>query len=193
MSMPRSTAIPTRVRLPDEPLMLVDRIVTIEGEPRSLSSGRVVTEHDILAGDWYLDAGRIPALASRSRRVRRTSSSPAIWASTSSRRGWRFTVCSTRPSLSTVGCPARARLIRYDIKITRFFRQGDTHLFRFEFDGTVGGEPLLTMRDGCAGFFSAAELDAGKGIVPRPLDSRPRAGREAARLVRPGACRAAVA
>ena len=51
---------PTRVRLPDEPLMLVDRIVTIEGEPRSLSSGRVVTEHDILAGDWYLDAGRIP-------------------------------------------------------------------------------------------------------------------------------------
>ena len=57
-----------------------------------------------------------------------------------------------------------------------FFRQGDTHLFRFEFDGTVGGEPLLTMRDGCAGFFSAGELAAGKGIVPRPLDSRPRAG-----------------
>ena len=97
----------TRVRLPDEPLMLVDRIVTIEGEPRSLSSGRVITEHDILAGDWYLDAGRIPP-RSRSRRVRRTSSSPAIWASTSSRWGWRFTVCSTRPSLSTVGCPARA-------------------------------------------------------------------------------------
>ena len=51
---------PTRVRLPDEPLMLVDRILTVEGEPRSMTSGRVVTEHDVTAGRWYLDGGRIP-------------------------------------------------------------------------------------------------------------------------------------
>ena len=67
-------------------------------------------------------------------------------------------------------------MIRYDIQITQFFRQGDTHLFRFRFEATVDGEPLLTMRDGCAGFFTAEELAAGKGIVPRPLDSRPRPG-----------------
>ena len=30
-------AHPTRVRLPDEPLMLCDRIMSVEGEPRSLS------------------------------------------------------------------------------------------------------------------------------------------------------------
>ena len=40
------------------------------------------------------------------------------------------------------------------------------------------------MRDGCAGFFTAEELAAGKGIVPRPLDRRPRAGRQAGRLDR---------
>uniref|UniRef100_UPI003D81A638 beta-ketoacyl synthase N-terminal-like domain-containing protein n=1 Tax=Trichloromonas sp. TaxID=3069249 RepID=UPI003D81A638 len=51
---------PTRVRLPDEPLMLVDRILTVEGEPRSMSHGRVVTEHDVTADRWYLDGGRIP-------------------------------------------------------------------------------------------------------------------------------------
>src|SRR5262249_3773803 len=51
---------PTRVRLPDEPLMLVDRILEIEGEPLSMTSGRVVTEHDIHRGAWYLDGGRIP-------------------------------------------------------------------------------------------------------------------------------------
>src|SRR5262249_7193117 len=45
-------------------------------------------------------------------------------------------------------------------------------LFRFNFEGTVNGEPLLTMRDGCAGFFSAAELAAGKGIVQTELDRR---------------------
>jgi hypothetical protein len=52
---------PTRVRLPDEPLMLVDRITAIEGEPLALTKGRVVTEHDIHPGAWYLDAQRIPA------------------------------------------------------------------------------------------------------------------------------------
>ena len=43
-----------RVRLPDEPLMLVDRIISVEGEKRSLGSGRVVTEHDVLPehGIW---------------------------------------------------------------------------------------------------------------------------------------------
>src|SRR6202043_2568729 len=53
-------SFPTRVRLPDEPLMLVDRILHIEGEPLSLGAGRVVTEHDIHADSWYLDCGRIP-------------------------------------------------------------------------------------------------------------------------------------
>src|SRR5262249_58561086 len=36
-------AHPTRVRLPDGPLMLVDNVWEIDGEPRSLTSGRVVT------------------------------------------------------------------------------------------------------------------------------------------------------
>ena len=55
---------PTRVRLPDEPLMLVDRILSVEGQPRSLESGRVVTEHVIEPGSWYLDGGRIaPCIA----------------------------------------------------------------------------------------------------------------------------------
>ena len=104
---------PTRVRLPDEPLMLVDRIVTIEGEPRSLTSGRVVTEHDILAGAWYLDAGRIPP-ASPSSRARPTCSSPATWASTSSRGGWRSTGCSTPPSPSTAAArPGRSDPLRH--------------------------------------------------------------------------------
>ena len=40
--------------------MLVDRILSIEGEPLVLSAGRVVTEHTIRPDAWYLDHGRIP-------------------------------------------------------------------------------------------------------------------------------------
>jgi 3-hydroxymyristoyl/3-hydroxydecanoyl-(acyl carrier protein) dehydratase len=68
--------------------------------------------------------------------------------------------------------PVAGDVMRYDIRITRFFRQGTTILFRFAYDATVDGEPLITMRDGCAGFFTAEELAAGKGIKPGGLDSR---------------------
>ena len=54
----------TRVRLPAEPLMLVDRILEVEGEPLSLGSGRVVTEHDVVEGMWYLDGNRAPVFIS---------------------------------------------------------------------------------------------------------------------------------
>ena len=55
------------------------------------------------------------------------------------------------------GLPGPGETIHYDIHIERFFRQGDTWLFRFFFEATVGGQPLLSMRDGCAGFFSLFE------------------------------------
>ncbi|WP_165228826.1 beta-ketoacyl synthase N-terminal-like domain-containing protein [Aquisphaera insulae] len=166
---------PTRVRLPDEPLMLVDRIVEIDGEPLSMSPGRVVTEHDVLPGGWYLDAGRIaPCIAIEAGQADLFLSGYL---------GIDFETCGLavyRLLDATVtfhrGLPPPGAVIRYDIRITRFFRQGETHLFRFEFEGTVDGQVLLTMRDGCAGFFSEAELSAGKGVVPRPLDARPRPG-----------------
>jgi 3-hydroxymyristoyl/3-hydroxydecanoyl-(acyl carrier protein) dehydratase len=74
------------------------------------------------------------------------------------------------------GLPGPGETITYDIRIERFFRQGDTYLFRFHFEATVNGEPLLSMHDGCAGFFSATELEAGKGIVRGNLDLRPTSG-----------------
>ncbi|RPJ81256.1 MAG: hypothetical protein EHJ94_04900, partial [Deltaproteobacteria bacterium] len=49
-----------RVRLPDEPLMLVDRILSVTGKKASLGSGSLVTEHDVHPGAWYLDGNRVP-------------------------------------------------------------------------------------------------------------------------------------
>jgi hypothetical protein len=166
---------PTRVRLPDEPLMLVDRILAIEGAPLSLTSGRVITEHDVLPGAWYLDAGQIPTcIAVESGQADLfLSGYLGIDFVTKGRAVYRL--------LDAVvtfhrGLPGPGEVIRYDIRIAHFFRQGDTYLFRFQFEATVGGEPLMTMRDGCAGFFTAEELAAGQGIVQTALDRRPRPG-----------------
>ena len=168
-------SFPTRVRLPDEPLMLVDRIVTLEGEPRSMTSGRVVTEHDVQPDAWYLDGGRIPTCIAveAGQADLFLSGYLGIDFITRGKAVYRLldAVVTFHREL-----PGPGQTINYDIRIERFFRQGETYLFRFHFEATVNGEPLLSMRNGCAGFFSEAELAAGKGIVRAALDLRPRSG-----------------
>jgi len=162
---------PTRVRLPDEPLMLVDRIVLVEGEARSMTRGRVVTEHDVKPGAWYLDAGRIPTCVAveAGQADLFLSGYLGIDFITKGQAVYRLldAVVTFHRALPQVG-----DVIEYDIHIERFFRQDQTYLFKFHFEGTVNGEPLLSMRDGCAGFFTAAELAAGKGIVHTKFDLR---------------------
>jgi PfaB family protein len=166
---------PTRVRLPDEPLMLVDRIVSLEGEAKSMTNGRVVTEHDIHTGAWYLDCGRIPTC------IAVEAGQADLFLSGYLGIDFITKGMSVYRLLDAVvtfhrELPGPGETISYDIHIDRFFRQGETWLFRFRFEATVNGAPLLSMRDGCAGFFSAAELEAGKGIVRGAIDLRPRNG-----------------
>ncbi len=165
----------TRVRLPDEPLMLCDRIVEVEGEPGSMTHGRCVTEHDILPGAWYLDCGRIPTCIAveAGQADLFLSGYLGIDFITKGLAVYRLldAVVTFHGPL-----PHEGQVIRYDIRINEFFRQGDTHLFRFEFDATVDGAPVLTMRKGCAGFFTEAELAAGQGIVLTSIDKREQEG-----------------
>jgi PfaB family protein len=169
---------PTRVRLPDEPLMLVDRIIEVEGEACSMSSGRVVTEHDVHGGAWYLDAGRIPTCIAveAGQADLFLSGYLGIDLQTLGLAVYRLLdaeVCFHGP------LPQAGQTIHYDIQIDHFFRQGDTWLFRFGFDGTVNAQPLITMRNGCAGFFTQGELDAGRGIVRTSLETQSMPGKRA--------------
>lgn len=170
---------PTRVRLPDVPLMLVDRILSIEGEPKSMTHGRVVTEHDILPEDWYLDAGRIPTC------IAVESGQADLFLSGFLGIDFETRGLACYRLLDAVvtfhgPLPGPRQTIRYDIRIERFFRQGTTWLFRFNFEATVDGRPLLSMKNGCAGFFTAAELAAGTGIVHTALDKQPQPGKRPA-------------
>lgn len=168
-------SFPTRVRLPDEPLMLVDRIISVEGEPRSMTCGQVVTEHDIHPGAWYLDGGRIPTCIAVEAGQADLFLSGYLGIDFITRG---LAVYRLLDAVVTFhrGLPGPGETIHYVIHIERFFRQGDTWLFRFYFEATLNGQPLLSMRDGCAGFFSQEELDAGKGIVRPALDLRPTTG-----------------
>src|SRR5262249_14016276 len=169
-------SFPTRVRLPDGPLILVDRSWEIDGEPRSLGSGRVVTDHLVHEQRWYAGEGHIPTSICVEAGQADLFLSGYLGIDFVTRG---LAVYRLLDAVVTFhrALPRPGATIRYDIHIDRFFRQGETHLFRFGFEGTVNGESLLTMRDGCAGFFTADELAAGKGIVQIELQKRPMPGK----------------
>jgi len=167
---------PTRVRLPDEPLMLVDRVTELDARPRSLRPGRLVTEHDVRADAWYLDAGRmVTGVAIESGQADLLLS--AYLGIDFQTRGLAMYRLLDAAVDVYRELPRPGETIQYDIRIKQFFRQGDMHLFRFEFDATIDGQPLLSMRDGCAGFFTPAELAAGQGIVQTALERQKQAGK----------------
>jgi 3-hydroxymyristoyl/3-hydroxydecanoyl-(acyl carrier protein) dehydratase len=171
---------PTRVRLPDEPLMLVDRILSIDAQPRALladphAGGRVLTEHDVLPGAWYLDGGRAPTCVAVEAGQADLFLSGYLGIDFLTRGRAVYRLLDAAVTFHR-GLPCPGEVIRYDVHIDRFFRQDDTRLFRFRFEGTVNGKPLLTMTDGCAGFFTTSELAAGAGIVQTELDRRPGRG-----------------
>lgn len=168
-----------RVRLPDEPLMLVDRILSVAGEKGSLTSGTIVTEHDVLPGAWYLDGERTPVCISveAGQADLFLCSYLGIDLVVKGARTYRLLDATVRFHR---GLPRPGNVIRYEIAIDNFVRQGDTHLFFFRFVGTIRGTPVLTMTDGCAGFFTEQETENSGGIVLTPEEQAPQPGRRAA-------------
>lgn len=171
---------PVRVRLPDEPLMLVDRIVSVEGRKGSLTHGRVVTEHDVRPGAWYLDQGRAPVCIAveAGQADLFLCSYLGIDLAVRGKRAYRLLDATVE---FHEGLPQAPATIRYDIHIDKFVRQNDAYLFFFRFVGMIDRRPVITMTNGCAGFFTAEEIENSGGIVlPAPTaDESSRGGGDA--------------
>jgi 3-hydroxymyristoyl/3-hydroxydecanoyl-(acyl carrier protein) dehydratase len=146
--------------------MLVDRVLSIGGEPGSLGAGTIATEHDIRPDAWYLENGRVITSVALEAGQADLLLSGYLGADARTRGLAMYRLLDATVTFHR-GLPSPGQTLHYDIAIDVFFRQGDTHLFRFCYQATVDGMPLLTMTDGCAGFFTPAQLAAGKGIVPR--------------------------
>ena len=167
---------PTRVRLPGEPLMLVDRIVSVRGEPGSMTSGNVVTEHDILPGAWYLDCGRIPTCIAVEAGQADLFLSGYLGIDDRTKGKAMYRLLDAEVTAHQ-GMPKPGQTIRYSINIERFARNGDIWLFFFNYESFVDGQPLISMKKGCAGFFTQAELAKGKGVVLTAEEMAPAPGK----------------
>lgn len=170
-------AYPTRVRLPEEPLMLCDRVMSVTGTPNSMKSGSCVTEHDVLHDGWYLDGGRIPTCIAVEAGQADLFLSGYLGIDSQTKG---LAVYRLLDAIVTFHdhLPKPGDVIKYDISIDGFGQHDDIWLFFFRYDSTVNGKPLLTMRKGCAGFFTNAELAKGKGIVLTDAEKAPVAGKK---------------
>lgn len=160
---------PVRVRLPAEPLMLVDRIMAIEGEMLSLTSGKIITQHDVKENAWYLDGGKAPV--SISIEAGQADLFLCAWLGIDHViKGTRkYRLLDARVTFHR-SLPNPGETIEYHIEIDRFLKQGDVYLFFFHYKGYINNQLLISMRDGCAGFFTEEEVENSGGIILKTKD-----------------------
>jgi len=162
---------PVRVRLPDEPLMLVDRIMDIKGDMLSLTSGKIITQHDVKPDAWYLDGGKAPVCISIE--AGQADLFLCAWLGIDHRvkgkRKYRLLDAKVKFHRSL---PEPFETIEYHIEIDRFLKQGEVYLFFFHYKGYIGGRLFISMQDGCAGFFTDQEVENSGGIILKAEDMK---------------------
>ncbi|MFH2091208.1 MAG: beta-ketoacyl synthase N-terminal-like domain-containing protein [Pseudomonadota bacterium] len=161
---------PVRVRLPAEPLMLVDRIMDIQGEMLSLGPGKIITQHDVKENAWYLDGGKTPV--SISIEAGQADLFLCAWLGIDHAiKGTRkYRLLDARVTFHRT-LPEPGQTIEYHIEIDRFLKQGEVYLFFFHYKGYINDQLLISMRDGCAGFFTEQEVENSGGIILKASDT----------------------
>ncbi|TDO09205.1 FabA-like protein [Mycobacterium sp. BK086] len=163
------------VRMPEPPLLLADRVMSIEGEPGTMGTGLIVTETDVDPDAWYIHNGRMsPGVVIESGQADLLLASYLGADFTNrSERVYRLLGCD----LTFMGeLPKGGDTLHYEIHIDGHAKTGDTRLFFFHYDCYIGDRLMISVRNGQAGFFSDAELAESDGVLWDAADDAPRDG-----------------
>lgn len=153
-----------RVRLPTSDYLFVQRVTALNATPGQYQPCSIVTEYDIPTDAVYLVDNRIPlsvAIESGQSDLLLISYL-GIDFENKGQRVYRLLDCT----LTFVDeMPQAGETLTYDIRINSFAKNGDSLLFFFSYECFCAGKLVLKMDNGCAGFFTDQELEAGKGII----------------------------
>ncbi|MDT0447865.1 beta-ketoacyl synthase N-terminal-like domain-containing protein [Streptomyces hesseae] len=153
-----------QTRLPGPPLLLVDRVTGIDAEPASMGTGTIWTETDLRPDAWYLDhTGHIPAglLVEAGQADLLLISWLGVDLLNRGERVYRLLGCE---ATYHGGAPRVGQTLRYEIHIDGHAEHRGTRLFFFRYDCFAGDEPVVSIANAQAGFFTDAELAAAGGI-----------------------------
>jgi acyl transferase domain-containing protein/3-hydroxymyristoyl/3-hydroxydecanoyl-(acyl carrier protein) dehydratase len=158
-----------QVRLPEPPLLLVDRVVGLDAEPGSMGKGTIWTETDVTDDAWYLHEGTMPSgiVVEAGQSDLLLISYLGIDFLNRGERVYRLLGCE----LTNHGkLPRVGDTLRYAIHVDGHARAGDVRLFFFHYDCYVGDELRLKVRNAQAGFFTDQELAESGGVLWDPAD-----------------------
>ncbi len=153
-----------RVMLPMDPYLLVSRVTGLNGKRGEYKPSTMQTEYDIPYNAWFTTDGQIPwAVSVESGQCDLLLISYlGIDFENKGNLVYRLLDCT----LTFVDdLPFEGQTLRYDISIDSFVRNGDNLLFFFSYNCYVEDRLVLTMRNGCAGFFKDEQLEDGLGVV----------------------------
>jgi acyl transferase domain-containing protein/3-hydroxymyristoyl/3-hydroxydecanoyl-(acyl carrier protein) dehydratase len=162
-----------QTRMPAPPMLLADRVTGIDAEPATMGTGKIWTETDVKAEDWFLDySGRMPVGLMMEAGQADLLLISWLGADLLSRgeRVYRLLGCE----VTLHGPVARVgETLRFEISIDGHAENDGVRLFFFRYDCYVGDELRLTVRSGQAGFFTDAELAESDGIRWDPSAETP--------------------
>ena len=160
-----------QVRLPMPPLLLVDRVTGIEGEPCVLGSGTIWTETDITWDSWYVKEGYIPGgitVESGQADLTLTSWQGIDILNNKGKRVYRL----LGADIMYYGKPPRAgETLCFQIEILNYMSFGEIKIFNFQYDCRVNGELRLSVRNAQAGFFTYEEIASSGGVLWKPEEA----------------------
>ena len=173
---PRSTGQQTRsrrIRLPQPPLLLIDRVTGIDAPPASANGGAIWTETDVRLDSWYLDAaGRMPAgiVAEAGQGLLLLLGQPGFGLRNGGEGKCRF----LGAELTYHGSPpVPGETLSYEIHVDGHSEHDGTCLVFFHADCHVDGQRRLTVRNGQAGIFANDLPTRSVGVVWDPEDEIP--------------------
>jgi acyl transferase domain-containing protein/3-hydroxymyristoyl/3-hydroxydecanoyl-(acyl carrier protein) dehydratase len=158
-----------RVRLPTTDYLLVSRVTELEATVNEYKKSYMCTEYDIPVDAPFLIDGQIPWSVSveSGQCDLLLISYIGIDFQAKGERVYRLLDCElTFLEEMAFG----GETLRYEIYIDSYAKNGEQLLFFFHYDCYVGDKKVLIMRNGCAGFFTDAELADGKGVIHNDKD-----------------------
>ncbi len=160
-----------RVRLPTTDYLLVSRVTELSAALHEYKKSYMCTEYDIPVDAPFLIDGQIPwSVAVESGQCDLLLISYiGIDFQAKGERVYRLLDCQlTFLEEMAYG----GETLRYEIHIDSYAKNGEQLLFFFHYDCYVGDKKVLIMRNGCAGFFTDAELADGKGVILTEQDQQ---------------------
>ena len=153
-----------RVMLPMDPYLLVSRVTELRGKTNVFEPSFMQTEYDIPHAAWFLTDGQIPWCVSveSGQCDLLLISYLGIDFQNKGDLVYRLLDC-TLTFMDDMPCAGQ--ILRYDISINSFVRNGENLLFFFSYRCYVDDRLVLKMDNGCAGFFSDGQLEEGNGVV----------------------------